>query len=88
MADQLAQMAVQMRKNAEHFSERLVEDKAVIEETQTKLESNASVMGTERIRLRDHRGKSGSTTCFIVAAVVGVTIVFMFMIFLIRLTAR
>ncbi|KAF9076670.1 hypothetical protein BDP27DRAFT_1313712 [Rhodocollybia butyracea] len=88
MTEQLAQMAVQLRKNAQHFSESLVEDKAVIEETQTKLEGNFGVMQKERIRLRDHRGKSGNTTCLVIFAVVGVLVVFVFMVALIRLTRR
>lgn len=86
MTEQLAQMAVQLRKNAERFSDSLGKDKAVIEELDTKLGGNLDEMGKERIRLRDHRGKSGSTTCLTIFAVVGVLVVFMFMIALIRLT--
>ncbi|KIK54648.1 hypothetical protein GYMLUDRAFT_48560 [Collybiopsis luxurians FD-317 M1] len=88
MTEQLAQMAVQLRKNAQHFSTSLAEDKTVIEETQTKLESNFGTMQKERIRLRDHRGKSGSTTCLVIFAIVGVLVTFTFMVALIRLTRR
>ncbi|KAF5392075.1 hypothetical protein D9757_003316 [Collybiopsis confluens] len=88
MTDQLAQMAVQLRKNAQHFSTSLAEDKTVIEETQEKLESNFGTMQKERVRLRDHRGKSGSTTCLVIFAVVGVLAVFVFMVALIRITRR
>ncbi|KAJ3997252.1 hypothetical protein F5050DRAFT_1753366 [Lentinula boryana] len=88
MSEQLAQMAVQLRKNAQNFSEKLVEDKAIVEETQTKLDSNFGMMHKERVRLRDHSGKSGSTTCLVILAVVAVIVTFVFMVALIRLTRR
>ncbi|KAJ3709610.1 hypothetical protein C8R42DRAFT_692742 [Lentinula raphanica] len=88
MSEQLAQMAVQLRKNAQNFSEKLAEDKSLVEETQTKLDSNFGMMQKERVRLRDHRGKSGSTTCLVIFAVVAVVVTFIFMVALIRLTRR
>ncbi|KAJ3711837.1 hypothetical protein DFJ43DRAFT_1044297 [Lentinula guzmanii] len=88
MSEQLAQMAVQLRKNAQNFSEKLAEDKAIVEETQTKLDSNFGMMQKERVRLRDHSGKSGSTTCLVILAVVAVIVTFVFMVALIRLTRR
>ncbi|KAJ4464791.1 hypothetical protein C8J55DRAFT_609886 [Lentinula edodes] len=88
MSEQLVQMALQLRKNAQNFSEKLVEDKSIVEETQMKLDSNFGVMQKERVRLRDHKGKSGSTTCLVIFAVVAVTITFVFMVALLRLTRR
>ncbi|KAJ4481096.1 hypothetical protein J3R30DRAFT_3287859 [Lentinula aciculospora] len=88
MSEQLAQMAVQLKKNAQNFSEKLAEDKAIVEETQTKLDSNFGVIQKGRVRLVDQRGKSGSTTCLVIFAVVAVTITFIFMVALIRLTRR
>ncbi|KAJ3813110.1 hypothetical protein F5876DRAFT_35814 [Lentinula aff. lateritia] len=88
MSEQLVQMALQLRKNAQNFSEKLVEDKSIVEETQMQLDSNFSVMQKERVRLRDHKGKSGSTTCLVIFAVVAVTITFVFMVALLRLTRR
>lgn len=88
MSEQLVQMALQLRKNAQTFSEKLVEDKSIVEETQMKLDSNFGVMQKERERLRDHKGKSGSTTCLVIFAVVAVTITFVFMVALLRLTRR
>ena len=79
-------MAAQLLRNARHFNDSLAKDNAVVEETQQKLESNFDVAHKERIRLRDHRGKSGMTTCWIVGAVALVTLFFMMMVMLIRLT--
>ncbi|KAK2460435.1 hypothetical protein APHAL10511_007600 [Amanita phalloides] len=86
LSEQLAQMAVQLKRNTLHFSEMLEKDKAIVEDTQQKLEGNFDVMQSERIRLRDHRGKSGSTTCLVVAIVLVVVLLFAMMVFLIRLT--
>ncbi len=86
LSEQLAQMAVQLKRNALHFSESLEKDKAIVEEAQQKVESNFDIMKTERIRLRDHRGKSGSTTCLVVAIMSAVVLLFVMMVLLIRLT--
>ncbi|KAF8634271.1 hypothetical protein AX17_004228 [Amanita inopinata Kibby_2008] len=86
LSDQLAQMAVQLKRNALHFSDSLVKDKAIVEDTQEKLESNFDIMQKERVRLRDHRGKSGSTTCLVVAIVLVVGLLFALMVVMIRLT--
>ncbi|PFH53673.1 hypothetical protein AMATHDRAFT_910 [Amanita thiersii Skay4041] len=86
LSEQLAQMAVQLKRNALHFSDSLVKDKAVVEDAQQKVESNFDVMQKERIRLRDHRGKSTSTTCLVVAIILVVVLLFALMVVLIRLT--
>ncbi|KAK0213157.1 membrane fusion protein Use1-domain-containing protein [Desarmillaria ectypa] len=86
LSDQLAQMATQLKRNALHFSDSLSADKALVEEAQQKIESNFDVMKKERVRLRDHRGKSGSTTCLVIMSVIVVTVLFIFMVMLIRLT--
>ena len=79
-------MAVQLKRNALHFSETLEKDKAIVEEAQQKLEGNFDVMQKERIRLRDHRGKSGSTTWLVVGIVLTVALLFVMIVLLIRLT--
>ncbi|KAF5376285.1 hypothetical protein D9615_008519 [Tricholomella constricta] len=84
LSDQLAQMATQLKRNAVHFSETLARDQGVVEETQLKLESNFDVMQKERVRLRDHRGKSGSTTCLVVLIVLTVVLLFVLMVSVIR----
>ena len=79
-------MAVQLKRNALHFSDSLVKDKAIVEEAQQKVESNFDIMQKERIRLRDHRVKSRSTTWMVVAIILTAVVLFAFMVILIRLT--
>lgn len=84
LSSQLELMAAQLKRNAIHFSTSLAKDQAAIEDAQQKLEGNYDVMMKERVRLRDHRGKSGSTTCMVVAIVVLVLVLFILMISIIR----
>ncbi|KAG2154441.1 uncharacterized protein EDB93DRAFT_1223282 [Suillus bovinus] len=86
LSEQLALMARQLRRNATHFSESLVKDKSVVETMQEKLEGNFDFMKKERIRLRDFRGKSGSTTCLVITSILVVLVAFMLMVFVIRVT--
>lgn len=79
-------MATQLKRNAQHFSNSLAQDQAVVEETQQKLESNFDIMQKERVRLRDHRGKSGSTTCLVMLIMMTVLLLFVIMVYLIRFT--
>ncbi|KAF8965557.1 hypothetical protein BDZ97DRAFT_1811249 [Flammula alnicola] len=84
LSSQLEVMAQQLKRNALHFSNSLEKDKAVIEDAGLKLEGNYDVMLKERLRLRDHRGKSRSTTCLIMGVVLLVVVVFMLMVSVIR----
>ena len=86
LSDQLAQMATQLKRNAIHFSDSLARDQAVVEDAQLKLEGNYDVMKKERLRARDLRGKSGSTTCLVVMSVVAVLVAFVMMVLVIRAT--
>ncbi|KAF4567202.1 hypothetical protein EYR40_006197 [Pleurotus pulmonarius] len=86
LSEQLAQMATQLKRNAVHFSESLAKDQAVVEDVQEKLEGNLGMMTKERVRLRDHRGKSGSTTCLVILSLVTVCVLFVLMFFVIRFT--
>ncbi|KZT22547.1 hypothetical protein NEOLEDRAFT_1180788 [Neolentinus lepideus HHB14362 ss-1] len=86
LSAQLAQMATQLKTNAVHFSSTLSKDQAFVQETQEKLEMNYDVMKKERVRVRDFRGKSGSTTCLVICSVVVVLISFIVMVFVIRWT--
>ncbi|KAG9220337.1 hypothetical protein CCMSSC00406_0006602 [Pleurotus cornucopiae] len=86
LSEQLAQMATQLKRNAVHFSESLAKDQAVVEDAQEKLEGNLGMMTKERVRLRDHRGKSGSTTCLVVLSLITVCALFVLMFFVIRFT--
>ena len=86
LSDQLALMAAQLKRNAIHLSESLAKDQAVVGAAQEKIEGNYAVMLKERVRLRDHRGKSGGTTCLIMLSLVVVAVSFVFMFFVIRVT--
>ncbi|KAH9959187.1 hypothetical protein BC827DRAFT_1135084 [Russula dissimulans] len=83
---QLAQMAGQLRRNAEHFSSALAADQAVLQTTEEKVGANLDVMKRERVRLRDHRGKSLGTTCLTISSVLVVTVAFIVMLFIRRFT--
>jgi hypothetical protein len=79
-------MATQLKRNAIHFSESLAKDQAAVEDAQGKIEGNYDVMKTERLRVRDLRGKTGSTTCLVVMSVVVVLVAFVVMVLVIRAT--
>lgn len=86
LSAQLAQMAGQLRRNAEHFSTALAADQAVLRSAEEKIGANYDVMRRERVRLRDHRGKSLGTTCLTITSVLVVAVAFLVMFFLIRFT--
>jgi hypothetical protein len=86
LSDQLAHMATQLKRNAIHFSESLAKDQAVIEEAHGKIGGNFDVMQKERLRVRDLRGKTGSTTCLVVMSVIAVLVAFVIMVLVIRAT--
>jgi Membrane fusion protein Use1 len=86
LSSQLAQMAGQLRRNAEHFSRALVVDQAVLRDAEEKVDTNYDVMKRERVRLRDHRGKSIGTTCLTITSVLVVALAFVVMLFILRFT--
>jgi len=86
LSAQLAQMASQLKRNAIHFSDTLARDQVVVEETKFKMESNFDELEKERMRLRDHTGKSRGTTWLTVLSVVAVFVSFFVMFFIIRFT--
>jgi len=86
LSAQLAQMAGQLRRNAEHFSTALAADQAVLRSAEEKIGANYDVMKRERVRLRDHRGKSLGTTCLTITSVLVVSVAFLVMFFLLRFT--
>ncbi|KAF7331640.1 hypothetical protein MKEN_00043700 [Mycena kentingensis (nom. inval.)] len=88
MADQMAVMAEQLKRNSVYFAELLEKDKRVMEETEHKLGENFGYMQKTRLRTRDLRGKTGGTTCLVLLIVVFVTVLFFFMVSLIRFSGR
>jgi hypothetical protein len=79
-------MATQLKRNAVHFADLLEKDKAVTENLQEKMEGNFDIMQAVRVRVRDARGKTWSTTWVMIVGLVGVLIAFVLMAILIRLT--
>ncbi|KAI5119850.1 hypothetical protein M0805_000684 [Coniferiporia weirii] len=86
LSSQLAQMARQLRVNAQHFSETLAKDQDVVQSAQEKLERNYDDLTKERVRLRDHSGKSGGTTCLVLLSIMVAIAGFMMTFFIIRVT--
>jgi len=88
LSEQLAQMATQLKRNAIHFSDSLAKDQAVVAEAEQKLEGNYGIMERERVRLRDHSGKSRGTTCLVVVILLAVVLFFVLMVVLIRFSRK
>lgn len=86
LSTQLSQMAIQLKLNALHFSNSIANDSAVVTALDEKLDKNYEDMKKERVRLRDHRGKSMGTTCLVVSSVVGVVAAFVVMVGIMRVT--
>ncbi|RXW24332.1 hypothetical protein EST38_g1525 [Candolleomyces aberdarensis] len=84
LSDQLAQMAVQLKRNALHFAGSLEADKAVVEAAQSKIEGNMSFMETQRGRLKTLSGKTGGTTWLTLGIVLATVLLFMVMVGVIR----
>ncbi len=70
----------------EHFSTALAADQAVLHNAEEKIGTNYDVMKRERLRLRDHRGKSLGTTCLTITSVLVVAIAFLVVFFILRFT--
>ncbi|KAF7790066.1 hypothetical protein EIP86_001016 [Pleurotus ostreatoroseus] len=86
MAEQLARMATQLKRNAIHFADSLEKDKAVVQDAQEKMERNYDGMTKERVRLRDHRSKSWGTTGIVILSLIVAVIGFFMTFFVIRMT--
>ena len=77
LSSELERMAQQLKRNAMHFSTSLVKDKAVIEDTEQKIERNTEVLARQRVKMR-------SNTCLVVGIVVLVAVVFAMIVIVIR----
>lgn len=86
LSAQLAQMATQLKRNAVHFAGTLEKDKALLIETQDKLERNHDVMKAERLRVRDHRSKSWGTTWIVMLSIIVAAVGFVLTFMVIRIT--
>jgi hypothetical protein len=65
LSDQLAHITMQLKRNMRSISQLLARDQAVVDEVQGKIKGKFHVMQKERLRARDLRGKTGSTTCLV-----------------------
>ena len=79
-------MATQLKRNAQHFSDSLDKDKSLIQSAADVLEKNYDTMTKERVRLKDHRSKSFGTTWMVFGSLLVVSITWVLMFFVIRLT--
>jgi SNARE protein 1 len=86
ISQRLAEMAVQLRRNAQQFSAALEDDKEALREADSKLDTNYTVMQKERGRLSTYSTKSRSTTWMVVLSISVVGIAWIVMFFLIRVT--
>ena len=62
LSAQLAQMASQLKRNAIHFSDTLIKDQAVVEETKSKMESNLDELHKEQTGLGDYSREGRGAT--------------------------
>jgi Membrane fusion protein Use1 len=86
LSNELSRMATQLKRNAQQFSDSLDKDKSLVLSAADVLEKNYDSMTKERVRLRDHSGKSSGTTWMVFGALLVVSIAWVFMFFIIRLT--
>ncbi|KAF8578030.1 hypothetical protein K439DRAFT_1363316 [Ramaria rubella] len=86
LSNELARMATQLKRNTQFFSESLDKDKTLVQSAAEVLEKNYDSMTKERVRLKDHRGKSFGTTWMVFGSLLAVSIAWIFMFFIIRLT--
>lgn len=86
ISERLAEMAVQLRRNAHHFATALEDDKDALAEADTKLDTNLSTIQKERGRLGTYSSKSRGTTWLVVISILVVIIAWVIMFVVIRLT--
>lgn len=86
ISERLAEMAAQLRRNAQQFSVALEDDKQAMAEADSKLDANYTVMHKERGRLSTYSRASRSTTWLVVLSLVVVGVAWVSMFFVIRLT--
>jgi SNARE protein 1 len=86
VTQRLAEMAAQLRRNAQHFSQALDDDKEAMSMVDSKLDTNLTVMQKTRGRLGTYSSTSRGTTWLVVLSLLTVGVAWMVMFFVIRLT--
>ena len=79
LGDDLASMARQLKLNTLHFQSSLAADRSVMEDAEVKIGGNLVGMQGQSGRLGAYRKKGGTTTCFVILAVLGVSLAWMTM---------
>lgn len=79
LGDDLATMARQLKLNTLHFQSSLAADRLVMDEAEQRVGSNLVGMQGQSGRLGAYRKKGGTTTCFVILAVMGVSVAWFFM---------
>lgn len=83
---ELARMAAQLRRNAEHFRKKLEEERPLVDGAAEKLDTNLGQLEGTRVRLRDRGKEARGTTFLTLGAIVGVLVAFVAMVLVIRVT--
>ncbi|CUA66659.1 hypothetical protein RSOLAG22IIIB_00100 [Rhizoctonia solani] len=86
LSEQLAQMAAQLKRNAQTFAAQLHEDNALVQLAHDQLEGVHTRVKTERSTLRDFSSKSGYTTCMTIGIMAVVIISWVMMFLMIKVT--
>ncbi|CAE7228563.1 unnamed protein product [Rhizoctonia solani] len=86
LSEQLAQMAAQLKRNAQTFAAQLHEDNALVQLAHDQLEGVHTRVKTERSTLRAFSGKSGYTTCMTIGIIIVVIISWVMMFLMIKVT--
>lgn len=86
IAQRLADMATQLRRNAQHFATALEDDKDALAEVDTNLDTNLTFMQKTRGRLGTYSSKSRGTTWLVFLSILVVFVAWVVMFFVIRLT--
>lgn len=85
---QLAQMATQLKRNAQHFSDALAKDQPVVDDAQIKIEGNHDIMQRENLRTKALHKNSWWTTGYTVGAIIVALVAFAITVMFIRVTKR
>ncbi|CAE6439090.1 unnamed protein product [Rhizoctonia solani] len=86
LSEQLAQMAAQLKRNAQTFAAQLHEDNALVQLAHDQLEGVHTRVKTERTTLRNFSSKSGYTTCMTIGIIIVVVISWVMMFLMIKVT--
>ncbi|GJN91379.1 hypothetical protein Rhopal_004400-T1 [Rhodotorula paludigena] len=82
----LTSLSGALKSSASEFGDRLARDRDVLERAREQLEKNEVGMGAQQARLKDVRGKSRGTTCWTLALLAAVAVLWVLLFLLIKVT--